>query len=43
MTTQLQDIDANFNKPRISLGYVLVVDDKEKNRTLLRDPLEARG
>ena len=24
-------------------GYVLVVDDEEPNRTLLRDPLEARG
>src|ERR1700681_4063754 len=26
-----------------SLGLVLVVDDEENNRTLLRDPLEARG
>ena len=26
-----------------SLGLVLVVDDEEHNRTLLRDPLEARG
>ncbi len=25
------------------LGFVLVVDDEEQNRTLLRDPLEARG
>lgn len=24
-------------------GYLLIVDDEEKNRTLLRDPLEARG
>jgi class 3 adenylate cyclase len=24
-------------------GYVLVVDDEEQNRSLLRDPLEARG
>ena len=24
-------------------GRVLVVDDEEQNRTLLRDPLEARG
>ena len=24
-------------------GFVLVVDDEEQNRTLLRDPLEARG
>lgn len=26
-----------------SLGFVLVVDDEEQNRTLLCDPLEARG
>ncbi len=26
-----------------SLGHVLVVDDEEQNRTLLRDPLEALG
>ena len=26
-----------------SLGFVLVVDDEEQNRTLLRDPLEAHG
>lgn len=26
-----------------SRGYVLVVDDEEPNRTLLRDPLEAQG
>jgi len=26
-----------------SLGFVLVVDDEEQNRTLLRDALEARG
>jgi class 3 adenylate cyclase len=26
-----------------SLGFVLVVDDEEQNRSLLRDPLEARG
>jgi adenylate cyclase len=26
-----------------SLGFVLVVDDEEQNRTLLRHPLEARG
>jgi adenylate cyclase len=29
-------------RPR-STGFVLVVDDEEHNRTLLRDPLEARG
>jgi len=27
----------------LSPGFVLVVDDEEHNRTLLRDPLEARG
>jgi len=26
-----------------SKGYVLIVDDEEQNRSLLRDPLEARG
>jgi adenylate cyclase len=29
--------------PSPSRGFVLVVDDEEHNRTLLRDPLEARG
>jgi two-component system cell cycle response regulator len=29
--------------PRSCEGIVLVVDDEEQNRTLLRDPLEARG
>jgi two-component system cell cycle sensor histidine kinase/response regulator CckA len=29
--------------PTRSLGLVLVVDDEEQNRMLLRDPLEARG
>jgi class 3 adenylate cyclase/CheY-like chemotaxis protein len=29
--------------PVPSPGFVLVVDDEEQNRTLLRDPLEARG
>ena len=26
-----------------SRGFVLIVDDEEANRMLLRDPLEARG
>src|SRR5580704_538003 len=30
-----------LRKPR--KGFVLVVDDEEQNRSLLRDPLEARG
>jgi adenylate cyclase len=29
--------------PAPSLGYVLIVDDEEQNRSLLHDPLEARG
>lgn len=33
------DSDAQATSP----GYVLVVDDEERNRSLLRDPLEARG
>src|SRR5688572_20110939 len=32
---------ANQRKP--FAGSVLIVDDEEHNRTLLRDPLEARG
>src|ERR1700681_3482313 len=31
------------NPPGHSPGFVLVVDDEEQNRTLLRDPLEAHG
>lgn len=30
-------------EPKPCSAYVLVVDDEEHNRTLLRDPLEARG
>ncbi len=30
-------------RPAPSRGYVLIVDDEEPNRTLLRDPLEAHG
>ena len=32
-----------LTRPGGNLGYVLVVDDEEQNRMLLRDPLEARG
>jgi adenylate cyclase len=34
---------AQLAPPRRRTGYVLVVDDEEPNRTLLRDPLEACG
>ena len=43
MITEIQDADAHGKKTKVGLGYVLVVDDEEKNRTLLCDPLEARG
>lgn len=43
----MQNEILNFNSvatgPKASLGFVLVVDDEEQNRSLLRDPLEARG
>src|SRR5580692_3461490 len=39
-------VRTSVTKPNVtirSLGFVLVVDDEERNRTLLRDPLEALG
>lgn len=36
-------MNTNSNPLRSSLGYVLIVDDEEQNRILLRDPLEAQG
>ncbi len=43
MLTEIQELEpATLTRTR-SLGFVLVVDDEEQNRTLLRDPLEARG
>ncbi|MBE0541386.1 MAG: response regulator [Verrucomicrobia bacterium] len=43
----MQNEILNCERPKIeasrSRGYVLVVDDEEPNRTLLRDPLEAQG
>ena len=33
----------NSNPAPSCLGHVLIVDDEEQNRTLLRDPLEAQG
>jgi len=43
MQTETSKIKPAAPGPKPSLGYVLVVDDEEQNRTLLRDPLEARG
>src|ERR1700685_4189824 len=40
---KIQMIDPLITKPMRPCGLVLVVDDEEHNRTLLRDPLEARG
>jgi class 3 adenylate cyclase len=41
MTVEIQNKLAA--RPKSPSGFVLVVDDEEHNRTLLRDPLEARG
>ena len=43
MLTKVRNIEPLTTAATPSLGFVLVVDDEEKNRTLLRDPLEARG
>lgn len=43
MLTEIENIEPLTTAATTSLGFVLVVDDEEKNRTLLRDPLEARG
>jgi adenylate cyclase len=43
MLTEIGKIEPLTTASTPSLGFVLVVDDEEKNRTLLRDPLEARG
>src|SRR5258706_11345341 len=43
MLHSLPSLAASPNSPCIAPGFVLVVDDEEQNRTLLRDPLEARG
>src|ERR1700720_1807643 len=43
MLTEIENIEPLTPAATPSLGFVLVVDDEEKNRTLLRDPLEARG
>jgi len=43
MLDTIQDIIPLAASAKRSAGLVLVVDDEEHNRTLLRDPLEARG
>jgi class 3 adenylate cyclase len=43
MTSEIENLKPTSAGTHRSLGYVLVVDDEEQNRTLLRDPLEARG
>jgi signal transduction histidine kinase len=43
MPSEIQNIKPRSTGTTRSLGFVLVVDDEEQNRSLLRDPLEARG
>ena len=43
MKTELLNRKPNTAEMRYGVGFVLVVDDEEQNRTLLRDTLEARG
>ena len=43
MPDEIRNIEPMSTGTTRSLGFVLVVDDEEQNRTLLRDPLEARG
>ncbi|MGA3267705.1 MAG: adenylate/guanylate cyclase domain-containing protein [Verrucomicrobiota bacterium] len=43
MQTVIDNIKAVCTGPTPSPGFVLVVDDEEQNRSLLRDSLEARG
>jgi adenylate cyclase len=43
MSTETNIPKLATNQPALGLGCVLVVDDEEQNRTLLRDPLEAFG
>ena len=40
---KIKNIKPIINRTNAFRGSVLVVDDEEQNRTLLRDPLEARG
>lgn len=43
MTNEIRNIDPAETIKSLSRGFILVVDDEEQNRSLLRDPLEAKG
>jgi class 3 adenylate cyclase len=43
MQSETQNLKPAATQPAPDRGFVLVVDDEEQNRSLLRDPLEARG
>jgi len=43
MQSEIKNINPPNSGKKPSLGYVLIVDDEEQNRSLLHDPLEARG
>jgi adenylate cyclase len=43
MQNEIPNLKITTAQPKASPGFVLVVDDEEQNRSLLRDPLEARG
>jgi adenylate cyclase len=43
MQSEIKNINPPTSGKKTSLGYVLIVDDEEQNRSLLHDPLEARG
>jgi class 3 adenylate cyclase len=43
MQSEIKNIPTPAGGKTPFLGFVLVVDDEEQNRSLLRDPLEARG
>ena len=43
MPTEIENRKPAATATKPSKGAVLVVDDEEQNRTLLRDPLEAGG
>jgi adenylate cyclase len=43
MQNEIKNLQPMDTVPAASLGLVLIVDDEEQNRSLLHDPLEARG
>src|ERR1700684_1064561 len=43
MMIETQNIQLKTNPRKLREGFVLVVDDEEQNRSLLRDYLEAHG